>query len=542
MVKSLAPLGTGTLVYGRYKIIKEIGAGAFSTVYEVNDIGSGKSFALKELAFDKQHIDYQSGLDIFENEAEVLKSIGRKKGVPRFYDRFSFGSREYVVTDFVKGESLDDILIGHANSGTAFNDGKIAEIGRNLLNVLGVVHGSGFFHGDVKPNNILIDADGKLTLVDYGNSAKIGSSSNSFGTPPFAAPEQYNSGVLDRKTDLYGAGMVLDALLNPSKYQPQNQNTVRMPLVTPINSGSALNVLIQKLTQQDKAFRYDSSGKAVKELNRISGGSGGFKKVLAGFKQYLANDWNKTKREVKSFYQRAAGSVGGIVGVCMLTYAVALPIQASSKWHDFKRNVFKPSSSAVIRTIDDGININFVGQSKATEKPRNEIYYATHMTGDGRNHFLIIERKDATESAKSVYDVFYFKTNEKTFSPIEGVYVGKYQHAGEDANITHFFIDSGPGSSSLKIPHILEYDDAVTEKYHKQSIPHLYVSSEIKISARDSLNIDLQKIYFNSGLRKLYNKSKKAILKEFKEGGDINPRKDKVETPGDIINRWTQTK
>lgn len=197
---------------GSYELIRQLGEGGMATVYLARDIRLGREVAVKVL---DQRLAERSGFrERFEREARVAAALDHPNIVP-LYDFGDVGSLLYLVMPYVSGGSLQDVL-----RRTPLPIGEVVTYGSQMADALDYAHQRNVVHRDVKPANMLLHADGRVMLSDFG-LAKIlisGSRSNiargrpDAGTPEYMAPEQIE-GRTDERADIYGLGVVLYLLL-----------------------------------------------------------------------------------------------------------------------------------------------------------------------------------------------------------------------------------------------------------------------------------------------------------------------------------------
>jgi serine/threonine protein kinase len=183
------------LLKQRYRILAQVGRGGFGAVYRAEDVQLGNRLvAIKEMSqygFAPQEL--QQAIDAFQHEAIMLAGL-RHPNLPRIYEQFAEIGRQYLVMDFIEGQTLETY---HSEHGGSLPVEEVLQIGLQLCNVLDYLHSSQppIIFRDLKPENVMIGQDGQLSLIDFGIARhfKPGQSRDTvaFGSPGYAAPEQY---------------------------------------------------------------------------------------------------------------------------------------------------------------------------------------------------------------------------------------------------------------------------------------------------------------------------------------------------------------
>ena len=205
-------LNVGTILNNRYRIVKLVGQGGFGAVYRAWDLSLLQPVALKENSGGAAEAQRQ-----FEREAQLLAGL-RHANLPRVSDHFVLpGQGQYLVMDFVEGQSLSDLL---AERGGPLPEAEVLPWIRQVADALEYLHTRTppVIHRDIKPDNIIIGPDGRAMLVDFGISkvyeenkgTTIGAKAV---TPGYSPPEQYGSGRTDARSDVYALGATLYTLL-----------------------------------------------------------------------------------------------------------------------------------------------------------------------------------------------------------------------------------------------------------------------------------------------------------------------------------------
>lgn len=199
---------------GKYRITEVLGEGAMGVVYKGFDPDIQRTVALKTIRTQLDSDDDRPGAPAsrFRNEAQAAGRL-MHPGIVAVYD---FGRAEnvaYIAMEFVEGRSLASYL----SAKVRFTDTDIPGIMSQLLDALGHAHDKGVWHRDVKPANIIMTTAGRLKVADFGiariETQHLTQTHYMVGTPSHMAPEQFLGKAMDRRVDIYGAGVVLYQLL-----------------------------------------------------------------------------------------------------------------------------------------------------------------------------------------------------------------------------------------------------------------------------------------------------------------------------------------
>src|SRR5207302_2875683 len=218
----------GTLPAGtrlrNYELISVLGQGGFGITYYARDTTLGREVAVKEylpttLALREDTMvvprstqlaeDFIWGRDRFLEEARILATLEGAPAVVRVYDFLEANGTAYMVMGLARGDTLDERLKRDGQLSPA-NAERLLE---RLLDGLEAVHKTGFLHRDVKPANIILDANNNPTLIDFGASrasmADRTAAMTAIFTPRYAAAEQLTSDKQGPWTDIYGLSATL---------------------------------------------------------------------------------------------------------------------------------------------------------------------------------------------------------------------------------------------------------------------------------------------------------------------------------------------
>lgn len=196
-------------VIDRYELIEALGKGGFGTVFRARHIHTNQVVALKVM---RASSEAQSPKHLVR-EAQIAAGV-KHPNVVQVFDAGIVGDVAFVAMELVQGNSLARML-AHSGPMPLHVAMPLAE---QLLAGLGAAHAAGVIHRDIKPQNLIVLADGMLKVLDFGISKATfiqqtqASQNNWSGTPGFMAPEQFQNAGIDARVDVYSAGATLFAM------------------------------------------------------------------------------------------------------------------------------------------------------------------------------------------------------------------------------------------------------------------------------------------------------------------------------------------
>ena len=209
-------LSQGTILENRYEILRIAGRGGMSTVYLARDL---RFHHVERLcAIKEMHVaapdDHTRVLRIanFEQEAAMLATLSHQ-AIPKIFDFFADGGLVYLVLEFIEGENLESII---EQSTDFLPEHTLVDWALQILEVLAYLHDhepEPIVFRDLKPSNIMLRPDGKLSLIDFGIARTFQplQKGTMIGTEGYAPPEQYR-GIAEPRGDLYALGATLHHL------------------------------------------------------------------------------------------------------------------------------------------------------------------------------------------------------------------------------------------------------------------------------------------------------------------------------------------
>ncbi len=262
------------LLKQRYRIIGQLGQGGFGAVYKAEDMHFGEALrAVKEMSQSGLNAqELNEAIDAFKREAVLLAGL-MHPNLPRIYDHFSDGGRWYLVMDYIEGETLETHLDKANNRKLPIEE--VLSIGIQLSMVLSYLHTRQppIIFRDLKPANVMLTADGHLYLIDFGIARhfKPGQAKDTvaFGSPGYAAPEQYGKVQTTASADIYSLGATLHQLISGS--DPSLTPFQFAPLRLGNQPGLvSLKKLIMRMVETSKDKRPSSMAAIKQELQKIT--------------------------------------------------------------------------------------------------------------------------------------------------------------------------------------------------------------------------------------------------------------------------------
>lgn len=271
-------LNAGQVLRDRYEIIKMIGKGGMSTVYQAKDLINGNLLAVKDVERTGKDAN-QAVEQSLMTEARMLKQFSNKH-LPKIYDIIEQPESFLMVMDFIHGESLDQVI---AREGAQPMD-RVLDWGMQICEVFHYLHNqyTPIIYRDMKPANVMLQPNGQIMMIDFGTARtqKVGVMMSAdtlcLGTAGFAAPEQFGGqGQSDARTDIFCLGGTLYNMI--TGHSPSDRPVGIRPLEewNPALKDTPISYIIYKCTRNDPNARYQTAMELYEDLAKARAGTFG---------------------------------------------------------------------------------------------------------------------------------------------------------------------------------------------------------------------------------------------------------------------------
>ena len=255
--------GSGRVVAGRYELLDPVGHGAMGTVWRARDLRLDREVAVKEVRLPGLMTAHEQSVlrERSLREARVAARLTHP-GVVTVHDVIEVEGSPWIIMELVPSRSLAQVLGDDGPMPPA----RAAAMGMTLLEALGSAHAAGVVHRDVKPGNILVTAEGRTVLTDFGIATLVGDPGLTqagmvMGTPGFCAPERIRGEPASPASDLWSLGATLYAAVEGrGPFEGQGSAIAVLANIVhgdppPATHAGALEPVILALMKRDPAAR-----------------------------------------------------------------------------------------------------------------------------------------------------------------------------------------------------------------------------------------------------------------------------------------------
>jgi tetratricopeptide (TPR) repeat protein/predicted Ser/Thr protein kinase len=264
----------GTVLAARYEILKLLGQGGMGAVYKARDTELDRIVALKlirpELAKNPEV------LRRFKQELILARQVTHKN-VIRIFDLGQSDGIKFITMDFVEGQDLRSVLLEKNKLAPE----QAARIMVQICRALEAAHNEGVIHRDLKPQNIMLDASGRVYVMDFGiaRSAYLPGMTQTgmlIGTPEYMSPEQGRGEKLTERSDIFSLGIIFyEMLIGKSPYYSDTplatlwkrmQEKATPPITADPTLPQALSDIVVKALEIEPEKRFASAGEMAQQL------------------------------------------------------------------------------------------------------------------------------------------------------------------------------------------------------------------------------------------------------------------------------------
>jgi beta-lactam-binding protein with PASTA domain/predicted Ser/Thr protein kinase len=268
-----------TLFDGRYRILRKLGSGGMANVYLAEDEDLGRRVAIKIL--NERYASDDNFNERFRREAKSAASLSHPN-IVSIYDRGEAEGLPYIAMEVIEGRTLKELIMTRG----PLPIGQAVEYAKHILGALRFAHRHGIIHRDIKPHNVLLGAEDRVKVTDFG-IARAGASQMTevgsiMGTAQYLSPEQARGAPVAAASDLYSVGIVLYEMLTGKT--PFNGDTPIEIAMKHLNEAPRppsehrpevqpeLDQIVLRALAKDPHDRYQSAEEFSEDLERLEAG------------------------------------------------------------------------------------------------------------------------------------------------------------------------------------------------------------------------------------------------------------------------------
>lgn len=248
--------------HGQYRVMQKVGGGGMALVFRVEEVSSGKQWALKMLHLSSNKPeDLKEARDLFRQEAELLTNLDHPH-LPKVVDHFDQAKQSFLVMEFIEGEPLEKHL---ELANRPLPEIPVLRWMVQICGVLDYLHNQkpAIIFRDLKPGNIMLSNDGVIKLIDFGIARtykpKKKKDTVSMGSANYAPLEQWGKGQTDARSDVYALGATMYHLLTDELPPLASEPTFILPSDIKPTFSLEIEQVILKAMQIKPNDRYQSA-------------------------------------------------------------------------------------------------------------------------------------------------------------------------------------------------------------------------------------------------------------------------------------------
>lgn len=263
-----------------YKILEKLGEGGMGVVYKAMDTRLKREVAIKFLRPNfTSSLGEKSDRERFLIEAQAAAALNHPN-IATIHTVDETKDSVYIVMEFIKGENLQEMI-----EKEPIPPDTCVRIIRQIADGLQTAHGNGIVHRDIKSANIMLTAEGRVKILDFGlakvgTDTKINSSESTLGTLAYMSPEQLSGKKVDHQTDIWALGVILYEMLSRRlPFQGDYAGSMMYAIVNepplPITDAHSrfseqLIVIVEKALAKKSKDRYQSVEEMLADLDKVN--------------------------------------------------------------------------------------------------------------------------------------------------------------------------------------------------------------------------------------------------------------------------------
>lgn len=389
----------GTVIDGKYEVLREIGRGGMSVVYLAMDTHLNKQWAVKEIRKKGSGKNDEIVVNSLLAEANMMKRLDHPS-LPRIVDIIDNGVTIYVVMDYIEGESLDKIL----NEYGAQSEEMVIGWAKQLCDALGYLHSQKppIIYRDMKPANVMLKPEGNIKIIDFGIAREYKeqnlADTTVLGTKGYAPPEQY-SGQTDARSDIFALGMTMHHLLtgvdprSGEAYAPVRQWNPEL--------SEGIEIIIDRCVEPAAENRYQSCADLLYDLEHPELITKGFKK------QQRRKLWSFLASAILCVVMLISGFVCNTLSVQMNNNTYDALVQTVNSIDSYKQaiEIYPGDTRAYLKMLETYENNGVFG------KAQNDEFLAVYNANKDSMDKSTVEVAELNYKIGMMYFNYYTKDN-----------------------------------------------------------------------------------------------------------------------------------